>query len=32
MVKINSVIPGSPADKMGVLPEDILVSINGHKV
>ena len=32
MVKINSVIPGSPADKTGVMPEDILVSINGHKV
>lgn len=32
MVKINSVIPGSPADKTGVMPEDILVSINGHSV
>ena len=32
MVKINSVVPGSPSDKAGVRSEDILVSINGHGV
>ena len=32
MVKINSVVPGSPSDKAGVRSEDILVSINGHSV
>ena len=32
MVKINSIIPGSPADKCGVQSGDILVSINGHGV
>ncbi len=32
MVKINSVIPGSPADKSGVFEGDLLASINGHRV
>lgn len=32
MVKINSVIPGSPAAKAGVMQEDILSRINGHEV
>ena len=32
MVKINSVIPGSPADKTGVQEGDLLASINGHRV
>ena len=32
MVKINSIIPGSPADKCCVQSGDILVSINGHGV
>ena len=32
MVKINSVIPGSPAEREGVREGDLLASINGHKV
>lgn len=32
MVRINSIIKGSPAEKMGVLAEDCLVSINGHAI
>lgn len=32
MVKISSIINGSPADKAGVQAEDCLVSINGHAI
>lgn len=32
MVKINNVIPGSPAHKCGAVSGDILMSINGHQV
>lgn len=32
MVKINSVIPGSPAEKCGVMSGDILIGLNGHGV
>ena len=32
MVKVNSVISGSPAEKMGVQEGDLLACINGHKV
>ena len=32
MVKINSIIPGSPAEKAGVLAGDLLNSINGHSL
>lgn len=32
MVKINSVIPGSPADRKGVVQGDLLAKINGHNV
>ena len=32
MVKINSIIPGSPAERAGVLAGDLLNSINGHSV
>ena len=32
MVKITSVEPGSIADRAGILPEDILVSINGNEI
>ncbi len=32
MVKVNSVIPGSPADREGVREGDLLAAINGHKV
>ena len=32
MVRINSIIPCSPAEKAGILPEDILVTINGHGI
>ena len=32
MVKINSVMHGSPSDKCGVKKDDILVKINGHGI
>ncbi len=32
MVRINSIIKGSPSDKAGIIAEDILVSINGHAI
>lgn len=32
MVRINSVIKGSPSDRAGVINGDILVSINGHGI
>lgn len=32
MVKINSVIPDSPADRKGITEGDILVRINGHGI
>ena len=32
MVRIKSIIPGSPAEKAGVLAGDLLSSINGHGV
>ncbi|MCM1507232.1 MAG: DUF512 domain-containing protein [Ruminococcus flavefaciens] len=32
MVKIKSIIHGSPAERMGVLPEDTLFSINGQEI
>ena len=32
MVKITEVLPGSRAAKRGILPEDVLVSINGHEI
>jgi putative radical SAM enzyme (TIGR03279 family) len=32
MVKINSVMHGSPSDKYGVKKDDILVKINGHGI
>ncbi len=32
MVKINSVIPGSPCDRAGIRPDDLLSKINGNSV
>lgn len=32
MVTITSVTPGTPAAKKGVLPGDILLSVNGHEI
>ncbi|GHV13382.1 Fe-S oxidoreductase [Clostridia bacterium] len=32
MVKITSVIRGSPADKSGIQPGDYLCAVNGHKI
>ena len=32
MVKITNVIPGSIADKKGILKEDILIAINGNEI
>ena len=32
MVTVTSVCGGSPAEKAGILPEDILLSINGHDI
>ncbi len=32
MVRINSIVPGSPADKAGALAGDMLCCVNGHTV
>ncbi len=32
MVKIDGVEPGSRAQRLGILPGDLLVSMNGHEI
>lgn len=29
---VNEVVPGSPADQAGILPQDIILAVNGHQI